>query len=143
MDDKSGERMAPPLLEDDDVQSPIFNNNALPPLEPPAEGDEPAEYLIPAPEEQKMDAFNIYKEGWVYKQSRYWKSWRKRWSVITRTHLYTYKLEQEYLLKGPGCFTECIECSDISKVQSAKDELGIDNSFMLITRKDKTAFYFY
>ena len=53
-------------------------------------------------EENKINTFNIYKEGWLYKQSRYLKSWRKRWGVLTRTHIYTYKNEQEYLLKGPG-----------------------------------------
>lgn len=53
-------------------------------------------------EENKINTFNIYKEGWLYKQSRYLKSWRKRWGVLTRTHIYTYKNEQEYLLRGPG-----------------------------------------
>ena len=53
-------------------------------------------------EEQKFESFNIYKEGWLYKQSRYLKTWRKRWGVLTKTHLFTYKIEQEYLLRGPG-----------------------------------------
>ncbi|CAI2381230.1 unnamed protein product [Moneuplotes crassus] len=150
--------MAPPLVEDeDDVLPPVIRDNDIPienPLmAPPPEikppilpTEEEAPGMIPGPfssEEQKIDAFNIYKEGWVYKQSRYLKSWRQRWTVLTRTHLYTYKMEQEYLLKGPGCFTECIECSDISKVRSAQDEVGIDNSFVLTTRNTKEQFYFY
>ena len=93
-------------------------------------------------EENKINTFNIYKEGWLYKQSRYLKSWRKRWGVLTKTHIYTYKNEQEYLLRGPGCFTERIEANDISKVQSAVDETGVKHSFLLITRKDKMTFYF-
>ena len=124
--------MAPPLKEEDDI--PELSSEQV---EPPVEATPIVE------EEYKIDAFNIYKEGWLYKQSRYLKTWRKRWGVLTRTHLYTYKMEQEYLLKGPGCFTENIEWNDISKVRSANDDIGIENSFILITRKDKTKFYFY
>jgi hypothetical protein len=29
--------------------------------------------------ENQIGTFNIFKEGWVYKQSRFWKVWRKRW----------------------------------------------------------------
>ena len=103
MDDQKAHMMAPPLLEEDDVSPPV-EQPIYDPLSQPIEQPVELPPEIPAviPEEQKMDAFNIYKEGWLYKQSRYLKSWRRRWAVITRTHLYTYKLEQEYLLKGPG-----------------------------------------
>ncbi len=158
MDSNKDEIMAPPLVEDnDDVLPPVIKDTQIPienPLmNPPAEAPvpiipdgAPTPELNPGPfpaEEQKIDSFNIYREGWVHKQSRYLKSWRQRWAVLTRTHLYTYKVEQEYLLKGPGCYTECIECSDISKVRSANDETGIENSFVLSTRKTKEQFFFH
>ena len=88
-------------------------------------------YVMANEEEVKINTFNIYKEGWLYKQSRYLKSWRRRWAVLTRTHVYTYKIEQEYMLRGPGCYTECIDASDISKVHSAKDDTGIGKNFKL------------
>ena len=31
------------------------------------------------------------KEGWLSKESRYRKVWRKRWCVLTSQHLYTLK----------------------------------------------------
>lgn len=101
------------------------------------------EVMAPPQEEVKINTFNIYREGWVWKQSRYLKTWRQRWGVLTRTHLYTYKIEQEYLLKGPGNYTECIEAGDIMKVQSAKDDIGVDHSFVVCTKSNKETFYFY
>lgn len=48
------------------------------------------------------DLKNIMKEGWLEKESRVFKSWRKyccklsirRWFVLTTTTLYTFKAEK-------------------------------------------------
>ena len=37
------------------------------------------------------DLKNIIKEGWLEKESRTFKSWRKRWFVLTPKTLYSFK----------------------------------------------------
>ena len=39
---------------------------------------------------------DILKQGWLYKQSRYMKEWRKRWFVLTKTHIFSFKEERVY-----------------------------------------------
>eukprot|EP01084_Bolivina_argentea_P120114 212915_1 len=36
------------------------------------------------------DLNNPYKEGWLWKQSRHLKKWRKRWVVIQSHFIYTF-----------------------------------------------------
>lgn len=40
-------------------------------------------------------------KGWVFKQSEYLKKWRKRYMVVSQTHIATY--ESEDLTKTPTC----------------------------------------
>ena len=54
---------------------------------------------------------DIIKEGWLSKESRYMKKWRKRWVVLTSQNLYTF--ENEKLYSNP---TEVIEISKIKTV---------------------------
>ena len=37
------------------------------------------------------DLKNILKEGWLEKESKYLKAWRKRWFVLTPNTLYSFK----------------------------------------------------
>ena len=34
---------------------------------------------------------NIVKEGWLFKQSRYMKQWKRRYVVLTKENLLTFK----------------------------------------------------
>ena len=38
-----------------------------------------------------VDLKNVVKEGWLEKESRHIKSWRKRWFVLTNNTLYSFK----------------------------------------------------
>lgn len=42
---------------------------------------------------------NKIKEGWLVKRSRILKEWKKRWMVLTRTHLYSF--EQKGVYRNP------------------------------------------
>jgi hypothetical protein len=42
---------------------------------------------------------NKIKEGWLVKRSRILKEWKKRWMVLTRTHLYSF--EQQGVYRAP------------------------------------------
>lgn len=69
------------------------------------------------------DLKNIMKEGWLEKESRVFKSWRRykiilnnfnrRWFVLTTTTLYTFKAEKQY--SSP---TESIPLSTVSTIKS-------------------------
>eukprot|EP01084_Bolivina_argentea_P015811 29630_1 len=72
------------------------------------------------------------KESWLYKKSRHLEIWRKRWVVLTATHLYTYKNKEIY--QNP---TEAIPVDNIESVcgDSTENTLSItmqdDISFIL------------
>jgi len=85
-------------------------------------------------ETQEIATKDIVKEGWLSKQSKFLKEWRKRWFVLTPTHLYTFKLERQY--KSP---TEKILLKECTTVKSAEDEIHKENSF----RIDSTNAVFY
>mmetsp|Transcript_26940 Transcript_26940/g.23801 ORF Transcript_26940/g.23801 Transcript_26940/m.23801 type:complete len:122 (-) Transcript_26940:115-480(-) len=72
------------------------------------------------------DFDNIIKEGWLTKQSKFLKEWRKRWFVLTPTHLYSFKEEKKY--KNP---TEVIVLKDCTTVKSAEDEIHKENAFRI------------
>jgi len=40
--------------------------------------------------------FDVQKEGWMYKKSKFLKKWRMRWFVLTSTYLYSYQQEKNY-----------------------------------------------
>ena len=44
-----------------------------------------------------VSAGDIRKEGWVLKESAVMRSYRKRWVVLTRECLYSFKRERAYV----------------------------------------------
>jgi len=67
---------------------------------------------------------DIIKEGWLVKQSKHMKEWRKRWVVLTPQYICAFKKEGD--LRNP---TEAIRLRECSTVKSADDETGKENSF--------------
>lgn len=59
------------------------------------------------------------KEGFLSKESRYRKVWRKRWCVLTSQHLYTFENEKLYV--NP---TEVIEVTKIKTVKTDETKQG-------------------
>merc|ERR1719499_2173807 len=64
------------------------------------------------------------KAGYLYKQSRHLKQWRRRWFVLEDHTLYSYKSPEE--MKTP---TETIDLKIFSSVKSSEDFTGKPNSF--------------
>mmetsp|Transcript_76907 Transcript_76907/g.89359 ORF Transcript_76907/g.89359 Transcript_76907/m.89359 type:complete len:118 (+) Transcript_76907:44-397(+) len=74
---------------------------------------------------ESIESFkDILKEGWLAKESRIFKSWRKRWFVLTPTHLYSFKDERVY--KSP---TEVISLKECTTVKSAEEDTHKENTF--------------
>ncbi|CAD8085252.1 unnamed protein product [Paramecium primaurelia] len=80
------------------------------------------------------DLKNIMKEGWLEKESRVFKSWRRRWFVLTTTTLYSFKAEKQY--SNP---TEIIQLSTVSTIKSCQEETNKENTFKIDT-PDQTFF---
>eukprot|EP00347_Sterkiella_histriomuscorum_P021365 403334236 len=74
----------------------------------------------------EVTAADIQKEGYLYKQSRFIKEWRKRWFVLTKSHILSFKDERVY--KNP---TEVILISSCSTVKSVEEEINKPNAFKL------------
>merc|ERR1719357_407811 len=64
------------------------------------------------------------KEGYLFKQSRHLKQWRKRWFVLDDNKLYSFKSKDE--MKSA---TETIDLKVFSSVKSSEDFTGKPNSF--------------
>merc|ERR1712137_1079498 len=71
---------------------------------------------------------DIVKEGWLVKQSKFMKEWRRRWVVLTRDYLCSFKQQGEY--RNPS---EAIRLRECSTVKSAEEETGKENSFRVDT----------
>lgn len=71
---------------------------------------------------------DIIKEGWLVKQSKHLKEWRRRWFVLTPQYLCSFKSQGEY--RNP---TEAIRLRECSTVKSADEDTGKDNSFRVDT----------
>ena len=90
-----------------------------------------------------MELKDIVHQGWLYKESRFLKKWRKyifsyirRWVVITRTSVKTYDTQD--MQKTP---TEEIPMSLCRGVKSAEDYTKKQYSFLLDI--GHTKFYFH
>eukprot|EP00418_Pyrodinium_bahamense_P013953 CAMPEP_0179125572 /NCGR_PEP_ID=MMETSP0796-20121207/59397_1 /TAXON_ID=73915 /ORGANISM="Pyrodinium bahamense, Strain pbaha01" /LENGTH=119 /DNA_ID=CAMNT_0020824283 /DNA_START=66 /DNA_END=425 /DNA_ORIENTATION=- len=77
---------------------------------------------------------DVIKEGFLSKQSKHLKEWRKRWFVLTPEYLCSFKGQGDY--RNP---TEFIRLRECSTVKSADEDTGKDNSF----RVDTPARVFY
>ncbi len=83
----------------------------------------------------------VVREGWLYKQSKYLKEWRKyvalrtlrRWFVITPTRFYTFKECKKY--EKP---TETIEIVQCKTIKSAEDETNRKFAFVIKQRPNPT-----
>ena len=64
---------------------------------------------------------DILKDGFLEKQSRYMKTWRKRYVILMKTHMLTYKDNDG----NWGAPTECIPINNCCTVKSADDELNV------------------
>ena len=74
----------------------------------------------------------IIREGYLEKESRFMKTWKKRWTVLTKDSLYTFENEKQY--NNP---TEIIDLSKIVVVRSDDD---INHGFKVILKGE--TFYF-
>jgi len=73
---------------------------------------------------QKVAIVNPTKEGWLEKQSRHLKRWKKRWFVLQDSILYSFKKEKVY--EAP---TEIIDLRVFSSVKSSEDYTNRPHSF--------------
>mmetsp|Transcript_51607 Transcript_51607/g.109660 ORF Transcript_51607/g.109660 Transcript_51607/m.109660 type:complete len:121 (-) Transcript_51607:73-435(-) len=71
---------------------------------------------------------DIVKSGWLVKQSRHIKDWRRRWFVLTPQYLCSFKNQGE--TRNP---TEWIRLRECSTVKSADEDTGKENSFRVDT----------
>mmetsp|Transcript_25119 Transcript_25119/g.58337 ORF Transcript_25119/g.58337 Transcript_25119/m.58337 type:complete len:121 (+) Transcript_25119:104-466(+) len=71
---------------------------------------------------------DIIKEGWMVKQSKYMKEWRKRYFVLTSQYICSFKDQGD--IRNP---TEVIRLRECSTVKSADEDTGRDNSFRVDT----------
>lgn len=67
---------------------------------------------------------NPIKEGWLQKQSRHFRRWRRRWIVLEGSKLYSFKNERKY--ENP---TEIIDLKIFSSVKSSEDQTHKQYSF--------------
>jgi len=62
--------------------------------------------------ELKAEAKLVQFEGWVEKQSRYFRSWRHRWLVLQYPYLFTFKRRRQY--DSPTEIIDLRECSIVA-----------------------------
>jgi len=74
--------------------------------------------------EQQVVIKNPAKEGWLEKQSRHLKRWKKRWFVLQDSTLYSFQKERVY--DKP---TEVIDLRVFSSVKSSEDYTNRTHSF--------------
>jgi len=73
---------------------------------------------------KKLEFKNPAKEGYLEKQSRHLKRWKKRWFVLQDSTLYSFKKERVY--ENP---TEIIDLRVFSSVKSSEDFTNRTHSF--------------
>eukprot|EP00918_Siedleckia_nematoides_P078481 GHVU01171734.1.p1 GENE.GHVU01171734.1~~GHVU01171734.1.p1 ORF type:complete len:122 (+),score=14.97 GHVU01171734.1:43-408(+) len=71
-----------------------------------------------------INSADIIKEGWIQKQSLFFKNWRRRWLVLTNEYLCTFPESGKYAKP-----TEYLRLRDCSTVKSADDDVHKEFSF--------------
>jgi len=74
--------------------------------------------------EKQIVVTNPSKEGFLEKQSRHLKRWKKRWFVLQDSTLYSFKKERVYEVP-----TEIIDLRIFSSVKSSEDYTNRQHSF--------------
>mmetsp|Transcript_2021 Transcript_2021/g.4726 ORF Transcript_2021/g.4726 Transcript_2021/m.4726 type:complete len:267 (-) Transcript_2021:264-1064(-) len=84
---------------------------------------------------------DIVKEGWLDKESRNVRDWRRRYVVLTRDCLATFRAGPAELYRWSEA-TELINFGQMMTVRSADHETQRENSFCLQRQKDGKFFFF-
>lgn len=84
---------------------------------------------------------DVVKEGYLTKQSRNVKEWRKRYVVLTKDCLATFRNGPQEVYRCTDA-TELVFFGHMMTVRSAEHETQKDNSFCLQRQKDAKFFYF-
>lgn len=84
---------------------------------------------------------DIVKEGWLSKQSRNVKEWRRRYVVLTKDYIASYKYGPLDVYKSSDA-TELIPFGQMMTVRSAEHEVQQEHAFTLQRQKDARFFYF-
>eukprot|EP01084_Bolivina_argentea_P032986 61037_1 len=77
----------------------------------------------------------IVKQGWLQKQSRYLKTWRRRWAVLADSKLYTFTEENHH--SDP---TEIIDLKIFPYVTPSQGLTGADTMFIVSNNKSQYSF---
>lgn len=84
---------------------------------------------------------DVVKQGWLSKESRNVREWRKRYVVLTKDCLATYTTGPHEVYRC-GDATEMVFFGHMVTVRSAEHDTGKENSFCLQRQKDGKFFYF-
>ncbi|CAD7925360.1 unnamed protein product [Amoebophrya sp. A25] len=84
---------------------------------------------------------DIVKEGWLSKESRNVREWRRRYVVLTNDCLATFRSGPEEMYRWSDA-TELVMFGQMMTVRSADHETGKENSFCMQRQKDGKYFYF-
>ena len=79
---------------------------------------------------------DILFKGWLFKESRFMKKWRRRYAVITKNHFYTYA--DDRMTSSP---TEILIFRHFDSVSSSEDKTNKYNSFMVVYQGTPFSFY--
>lgn len=77
---------------------------------------------------------DIVKSGYLLKQSKYLRTWKQRWIVLSNQYLCSYESQGGHMGSAP---TEYLLLRDCSTVRSADDDTGKEHSFK-IESSDRT-----
>eukprot|EP01069_Polyplicarium_translucidae_P009642 Polyplicarium_translucidae@DN3330_c0_g1_i10.p10 len=78
------------------------------------------------------------KAGWLMKQSRHLKQWRRRWVVLSGTQLYSFKDSTE--ASRADSATECLDLTLCKTIRSADDDVQCPFAFRIDAQDG--SFYF-